>query len=143
MQMVSSAGSGLAVALAKDVARDLAGISTSEEKQYLLPELEATADGSGPVIETEPKSLTLTLGVTSSLANEELEVFVWGSADGQNWGKGPLAKFRRQHCCGFSRLPLDLQKLPGIRHLQVKWRVSRWGEDRGRLPLFGFYVAMA
>jgi hypothetical protein len=109
---------------------------------YLLNETMTQEDGWGPVIETEPKALTVTLSITSALEQERLEVTVLGSPDGEHWMEKPLADFRKKSYCGKYELPLDLSAGSAVRHLRVKWRMSRWGGDQ-RDPLFGFYVALA
>ena len=107
---------------------------------YLLPETVSQQDGLGPIVPAEPQPTLLTLGITTALEQEQLDVSVWGSNDGENWGDQPIAKFRHKSYCGLYNLPVDLSRLSGIRHLRVRWRMSRWGVDRDH-PLFGFYVA--
>lgn len=114
----------------------------SKESYYLLQETVSQQDGFGPAVVADPNSTLLTLGITTALEQEQLDVTVWASSDGENWGERPVAKFCHKSYCGMYNLPLDLSRLPGVRHLRVKWRMSRWGGDRDR-PLFGFYVAMA
>ena len=114
----------------------------SKESYYLLQETVSQQDGFGPAVVADPNSTLLTLGITTALEQEQLDVTVWASSDGENWGERPVAKFCHKSYCGMYNLPLDLSRLPGVRHLRVKWRMSRWVGDRDR-PLFGFYVAMA
>jgi len=126
-----STAHGAAVALAKQ----------KNESCFLLPETVADQDGLGPVVPADPRSKLLTLGITTAIEQEQLDVTVWGSSDGENWGERPVAKFCHKSYCGSYNLPVDVSRLSGVRHLRVKWQMSRWGSDRGR-PLFGFYVAM-
>jgi hypothetical protein len=118
--------------------------STSQavESYYLLPETVSQQDGLGPVVPAEPKPTLMTLGITTALEQEQLDVTIWASSDGENWGESPVARWNHKSYCGSYSLPVDLSRLPGVRHLRVKWRMSRWGGERGR-PMFGFYVAMA
>src|ERR1035438_10266504 len=56
---------------------------------FLLPECVAQNDGQGLAIDLGSKRgklLVLTLGVITVLEQEGLEVSVWGSPDGENWG---------------------------------------------------------
>ncbi|HEY3743496.1 MAG TPA: hypothetical protein VGL53_26810 [Bryobacteraceae bacterium] len=122
-------------------ARALAPVQNLESC-YLLPETVANQDGLGPVVSADPKPTVLTLAITTAVDQEQLDVSVWGSTDGENWGDRPVAKFCHKSYCGSYNLPVDLSRVPGVRHLRVKWEMSRWGGERGR-PLFGFYVAMA
>jgi hypothetical protein len=112
------------------------------ENRFLLPETVAHEDGLGPVVHADSKPTRLTLGITAALEHEELDVTVWGSKDGENWGDRPVARFCHKSYCGSYNLPIDLSRLSGVRHLRVKWHMNRWGGDRNN-PLFGFYVAMA
>jgi len=125
-----SSAPGSAVALAKS------------RESFLLPETVAHEDGLGPVVRAEPKPTRLTLGITTALEQEQLDVSVWASSDGEHWGESPVARFCHKSYCGLYNLPLDLSRAPGARHLRVKWRMNRWGGDREH-PLFGFYVQMA
>ena len=119
-----------------------AAVALEKTNTYLLPETVAEQDGLGPVIPAEPKEMLLTLGITTALEQEQLDVTVWASNDGQHWGERPVAKFCHKSYCGCYKLPVDLSRLPGVRHLRVQWQMIRWGGDRNH-PLFGFYVAMA
>jgi hypothetical protein len=109
---------------------------------FLLRETVTQQDGLGPVVPADPNSKLLTLAITTALEQEQLDVTVWGSIDGENWGERPVAKFCHKSYCGSYSLPVDLSGLPSVRHLRVKWQMSRWRNDGAR-PLFGFYVAMA
>lgn len=109
---------------------------------YLLPESIARADGIGPEFPLGPKRsklLVLTLGITRIIEQERLEVTVWGSLDGENWGLRPLAVFPPKFYCGIYSILLNLAAQPEIQYLQVHWKMSRWGKSDPD-PLFGFYV---
>src|ERR1019366_10315061 len=112
-----STASGAAVALAKI------------KESYLLPETVAQEDGFGPVVPAEPKPTLLTLGITTALEQEQLDVSVWASSDGEDWGDHPVARFCHKSYCGLYNLPVDLSRVSGVRHLRVKWRMNRWGGD--------------
>ena len=61
--------------------------------RFLLPECIAQADGLGPKIELGSdagKLLVLTLGINRILEQERLNVSIWGSPDGVDWGATPL-----------------------------------------------------
>ena len=108
----------------------------------LLPESIARADGTGPGIDLGSKRgklLVLTLGITRIIEQESLEVSVWGSSDGENWGSRPLASFPPKFYCGLYSILLNLGSRPDVRFVHVKWKMSRW--IRGETPpLFGFYL---
>lgn len=109
---------------------------------FLLPESIARADGTGPEIDlgtNRGKLLVLTLGITQIIEQENLEVSIWGSCDGQDWGCRPLATFPPKFHCGLYSILLNLVSLPDVRFVRAKWKMRRWraGET---MPLFGFYL---
>ena len=109
---------------------------------FLLPESIARADGKGPEFELGSKRgklLVLTLGITRILEQESLEVSVWGSSDGENWGSRPLATFPPKFYCGIYSILLNLAARPDARFVRVQWKMSRWSK-REVTPMFGFYL---
>jgi hypothetical protein len=109
--------------------------------QFLVPETVARQDGMGAEIPFERKIVQLTLGITRTIAQESLEVSVWGSADGEHWR--PLMSFPQKFYCGMYSLVLDMASHPDVRYLRAHWKMGRWtqGTDQDeRAPLFGFYL---
>ena len=107
---------------------------------FLLPESMAREGGQGPEFTlgaSARKPLLLTLGINRILEQENLEVCVLGSPDGQQWK--PVVAFPPKSYCGTYRLMLDLARHPEVRRLRAEWKMSRWGERRQK-PLFGFYL---
>ena len=109
---------------------------------FLLPESIARADGTGPELNLgslRGKLLVLTLGITRIIEQESLEVSIWGSSDGENWGIRPITTFPPKFYCGIYSILLNLASRPDTRFVRVQWKMSRWtrGEET---PLFGFYV---
>jgi hypothetical protein len=109
---------------------------------FLLPEAVIREDTEGPELSLGPsegKLLLLTLGVTRVIEQESLEVAVWGSPDGADWGTKPLVVFPQKFYCGTYQLLLDLSENPDVRHLRAKCKVARWGRGEPK-PLFGLYL---
>ena len=109
---------------------------------FLVPETTIEANGAGPALQLGPaagKTLLLTLGVTKIVEQESLDLSIWGSADGNDWGAKPLAAFPQKFYAGIYTLLLDLSGKPEVKHLQARWQVSRWGVG-STTPLFKFYV---
>ncbi len=107
---------------------------------FLIPENEYRADGESEPVELGPaagKLLKLTLVIHRIIEQESLDVEVWGSPDGQDWGTKPLLAFPQKFYCGTYCLLLDLSKQPEIRFLKGKWKMNRWGRGTPK-PLFGF-----
>ena len=110
--------------------------------QFLLPETTVREAGSGPEIELGENrgiGLVLTLGITRIIEQESIDLSIWGSADGENWGVKPLIAFPQKFYCGTYQIVLDLTDRPDVAHLRVKWSVNRWGKGDPK-PLFGIYV---
>jgi hypothetical protein len=110
--------------------------------QFLLPETTVRENGSGPLAdigENHGSCLVLTFGITRIIEQESIDLSIWGSADGAEWGKRPIASFPQKFYCGTYQILLDLTSRPEVRLLQVRWNVNRWGKGDPR-PLFGIYV---
>jgi hypothetical protein len=85
--------------------------------------------------------LVLTLGITRIIEQESIDVSIWGSADGSEWGTKPLAAFPQKFYCGTYQLVIDLTERPEVKHLRAKWQVNRWGKGDPK-PLFSLYVVV-
>jgi hypothetical protein len=111
-------------------------------RNVLLPESIARADGTGPEFDLGSKRgklLVLTLGITRILEQESLEIFVFGSPDGEQWDAKPLAKFPPKFYCGLYSILLNLGSRSDLKYLRVQWKMSRWSK-REKMPMFGFYL---
>jgi hypothetical protein len=83
---------------------------------FLIPESTIREDGAGPVVPLGPaqgKLLMLTLAITRIIEQESLEVSVWGSPDGKDWGSKALLVLPQKFYCGVYRFLLDLSHTPG------------------------------
>lgn len=109
---------------------------------FLLPETTIRDAGDSPALdlgEARGSLVLVTLGITRIIEQESLDVAIWGSADGNDWGTKPLLRFPQKFYCGTYQILLDLEKQPNVRFLRVKWGAQRWGKGDSQ-PLFGFYV---
>ena len=82
--------------------------------------------------------IEIILGITHAKEQQSLDLSIWGSEDGQNWGERPLLVFPQKYYCGTYQMPLH----PGrnrVRFLQARWNVGRWGHS-ARSTVFGFYI---
>jgi hypothetical protein len=110
--------------------------------QFLLPETTVREAGAGPIINLGAHQgicLALTFGITRIIEQESIDLSIWGSANGENWGTKPLVAFPQKFYCGTYQIVLDLAEKPDVTFLRVKWAVSRWGKGDPK-PLFGIYV---
>jgi hypothetical protein len=80
--------------------------------------------------------------ITSQIEQESVDISVWGSEDGQNWGTKPLLKIPQSFYRGETRQILDVSLKPEIRFLRAKWELVRWGRVAPH-PMFvlGFHLA--
>jgi hypothetical protein len=112
--------------------------------EFLLPETTVRDAGAGPAIylgEERGETLILTLGITRILEKESIDVAIWGSADGCDWGTIPLASYPQKFYCGTYQMQLDFSTRPDVRYLRAQWNTGRWSMDKGK-PLFALYLFM-
>ena len=110
--------------------------------QFLLPETTVREAGTGSEIslgDQQGETLILTLGITRIIEQESIDVSIWGSADGTDWGAKPLTAFPQKFYCGTYQILIDLSGRPDVRHLRAKWQVNRWGKGDPK-PLFTIYL---
>lgn len=110
--------------------------------QFLVPETTVREAGTGPEIvlgEERGGTLILTLGITRIIEQESLDLSIWGSADGKDFGTKPLVSFPQKFYCGTYQILLDLSEHGNVRHLRAKWQVNRWGKGDPK-PLFTVYL---
>ena len=109
---------------------------------FLVPEMAIEAKGESTPVELgegSGKVLLLTLAITKIIEQESLDVSVWGSEDGQQWGAKPLLAFPQKLYKGVHQMILDLIDQPGVRFLKTKWEVNRWGRGEPT-PRFTFLL---
>ncbi len=109
----------------------------------LLSENLVQIDGTGPSVAINcatGKLLVLNLGITRILEQESLEVSVWGSVDGADWGLRPLASFPPKSYCGLYSILLNLSSQPGVRLVRVQWKMIPWRKSPLSRVMCEFYV---
>lgn len=83
--------------------------------------------GSHDVRAGSTRTFLCTLTITDQQEQESLDVSIWGSADGENWGTQPLLRLPQVFYRGETRLVLDLTPVPEVKFIRAKWEVNRWG----------------
>jgi hypothetical protein len=90
--------------------------------------LESNADGRAfDISAATTRTFLCELSVTDQLEQESLDVSLWGSTDGQDFGKKPYLKIPQQFYRGTTKMVLDLSLRPEVRFLRARWELNRWG----------------
>ena len=98
--------------------------------------LESNREGTPlDISETVSRTFFSTLTVTEQIEQESLDVSIWGSADGQAFGKRPLLKLLQQFYRGTTKMILDLSLPPEIKFLRARWELNPWGRV-APIPMF-------
>jgi hypothetical protein len=110
--------------------------------EFLLEETTVREAGTGPAMSLGGQrggTLILTLGITRIIEQESIDLSIWGSADGSDWGTKPLVSFPQKFYCGTYQILCDLTDRPDAAYLRAKWAVNRWGKGNPK-PLFSIYL---
>jgi hypothetical protein len=73
--------------------------------------------------------------ITDQLEQESIDVSIWGSPDGQNWGTHPILKLPQRFYRGETRAVLELVLRPELKFIRARWDLNRWGRV-APLPMF-------
>jgi hypothetical protein len=110
--------------------------------EFLLEETTVREAGTGPAMDLGGQkggTLILTLGITRIIEQESIDLSIWGSADGSDWGTKPLVSFPQKFYCGTYQILCDLADRPDVEYLRAKWAVNRWGKG-SPVPMFSIYL---
>jgi hypothetical protein len=91
---------------------------------------QVTSNGEGApqdVSGSQTRTFLGTLEITQQIEQESLDVSIWGSEDGQNWGAKPLLKLPQCFYRGETRQILDLTLRPEVKFIRARWELVRWG----------------
>jgi len=90
--------------------------------------LETNGDGEpANVSASKTRTFLCRLAVTDQIEQESLDVSIWGSTDGNDFGKKPLLKLPQQFYRGTTKMVLDISLRPEVTFLRAKWELNRWG----------------
>ena len=73
--------------------------------------------------------------VYDQIEQESIDVSIWASADGENWGTHPILKLPQRFYRGETRAVLELMLRPEVKFIRAKWDLNRWGRV-APLPMF-------
>jgi hypothetical protein len=77
--------------------------------------------------ESATRTFYCTMLISDQIEQESVDVSVWGSADGENWGAQPLLKLPQQFYKGETRAVLELSFAPEVVFIRAGWELNRWG----------------
>lgn len=114
------------------------------EFDLIPPGTRLTANGDGEAFNidsSQTRTFLCSMDISEQIEQESIDVAIWGSVDGLDWGKMPLLKMPQRFYRGDTRQVLDLSTKPEIRFLRAKWELTRWGRVAPH-PMFvlGFYL---
>ena len=97
----------------------------------LIPQgtlVEANAHGESlDVRSSQTRTFFCVLEITDQIEQESVDVSIWGSADGENWGTQPVLRIQQQFYRGETRAVLDLSLVPEVNFIRAGWDLNRWG----------------
>ena len=115
--------------------------------QFVLipPGTRLTASGEGQPFDisgSQTRTFICSMEITDQMEQESVDISVWGSADGQDFGKLPLLKMPQRFYRGETRQVLDLSLKPEVRFIRARYDLTRWGRVAPH-PMFvlGFQVS--
>jgi hypothetical protein len=73
--------------------------------------------------------------ITDQIEQESIDLSIWGSADGENWGAHPILKLPQRFYKGETRAVLELVLVPEVKFIRARWDLNRWGRV-APLPMF-------
>jgi hypothetical protein len=94
------------------------------------PQTRVEQNGEGQKFEVSSsptRTFLCTLLITDVIEQESLDVAIWGSADGENWGTKPLLMLPQRFYRGETRMVLDLTLQPEVKFIRAAWVLNRWG----------------
>jgi len=109
------------------------------------PATRVTANGHGEsfdVRQSQTRTFLCTLLITDQIEQESVDVSIWGSADGENFGTKPILMLPQRFYRGETRQVLDLTTRPEVNFIRAQWDLARWGRVAPH-PMFVIGLALA
>ena len=108
------------------------------EFDLILPGTLLQENGHGAVVDiraSSTRTFYCIMQIREQIEQESVDVSIWGSADGENWGTQPLLKLPQQFYRGETRAVLELALVPEVNFIRAAWDLNRWGRV-APLPMF-------
>ena len=94
------------------------------------PQTRVAENGHGAAIDirsSATRTFLCTLEIFDQIEQESLDVAIWASADGQDFGAKPILRIPQRFYKGDTRQILDLSHLPTANFIRASWELVRWG----------------
>ena len=104
--------------------------------------MEASGNGERyDVSASRTRTFVVALEILEQIEQESIDLSIWGSEDGENFGAKPLLKLPQRFYCGTTRLVLDLTARPEVKFIRARWDLNRWGRV-APTPMFVIDVSL-
>jgi len=115
------------------------------EFDLIPPSTRVHENGHGEAVDiraSQTRTFFCTMLIRDQIEQESIDVSIWGSADGENWGTQPLLRLPQQFYKGETRAVLELTLVPEMNFIRPQWDLNRWGRV-APLPMFvlGLHLA--
>ncbi|HLJ24040.1 MAG TPA: hypothetical protein VKT71_08020 [Candidatus Acidoferrales bacterium] len=100
------------------------------ELDLIAPGTLLEANGHGAAVDirsSATRTFFCTMMIREQIEQESVDVAIWGSADGENWGTQPVLKLPQQFYRGETRAVLELTLVPEVNFIRAAWELNRWG----------------
>jgi hypothetical protein len=84
---------------------------------------------------TSTRTFFCVMIISDQIEQESIDVSIWGSSDGENWGAHPILKLPQCFYRGETRAVLELVLVPEVKFIRARWELNRWGRV-APLPMF-------
>ena len=106
---------------------------------YLIPkDTLVKENGNGAPVDiraSHTRTFFCVMNITDQIEQESVDLSIWGSADGENWGTHPILKLPQQFYRGETRAVLELRLVPEVNFIRAGLELNRWGRV-APLPMF-------
>src|ERR1700676_4675210 len=75
---------------------------------------------------TTTRTFLCSMEITDQIEQESVDIAIWGSADGQDWGTKPILKLPQQFYRGETRAVLELVFRPEVKWIRAQGELNRW-----------------
>jgi hypothetical protein len=108
------------------------------EFDLIPPDTLLQENGEGDAVDisaSTTRTFLCSMEITDQIEQESVDISIWGSADGQDWGKQPILKLPQRFYRGETRAVLELVFRPEVKWIRAQGELNRWGRV-APLPMF-------